>query len=99
VLLVRDGAGWTLPHIESEERRSADVALLNRSAREGLGVEISVLRCLRDAPADANGVRSQVYEAESHARAPPSALKATAEPGAPGVTELGTRSGTRRSRE
>jgi hypothetical protein len=67
VLLVREAAGWALPCIESQERRSADVAPLNRSARERLGVEISVLRCLRDGPADANAIRRQVYEAEAHA--------------------------------
>jgi hypothetical protein len=66
VLLLRECAGWALPCIESAARRSADPAPLNRSARERLGLEISVLRCLQDGPADADGIRRQVYEAECH---------------------------------
>lgn len=70
VLLAHGPDGWRLPRIESEERRSADVAPLNRAAREHLGLEISVLRCLYDAPADSSGIRWQVSEAEWHGGAP-----------------------------
>lgn len=66
VLLLRGPDGWGLPRIESEERRAADVAPLNRAARDCLGLEISVLRCLQDGPADSTGVRQQVSEAECH---------------------------------
>lgn len=66
VLLVWEPGGWALPRWSSEEQRSADVAEINRAARERLGVEVAVLRCLRDGPADGDGVRRQVYDLETH---------------------------------
>ena len=66
VLLIRESTGGRLPRIESEARRSADVAPLNRAVRERLGLEVSILRCLRDEPVDATGLRWQVSEAECH---------------------------------
>lgn len=75
VLLIREPEGWALPRIESAERRSADVSPLNQSARESLGLEISVLRCLRDTPAEPGGVRCQVYEAECHGERGPAAAR------------------------
>ena len=62
VLLLREPGGWALPRWESEEQRSADVAEINRAAREQLGVEVTVLRCLRDEPGAADGVRRQIYD-------------------------------------
>jgi hypothetical protein len=66
VLLLRESNGWRLPRVDSEERRSADVGPLNLAVREDLGLEISILRCLRDGPAEPAGVRWQVSEAEWH---------------------------------
>lgn len=63
VLVLGDG---TLPRIQSEERRSADVAELNRAVRESLGVEVSVLRCLADEPAADGSPRRHLYLLEAH---------------------------------
>ncbi len=66
VLLVEDRGRLALPRIESEERRSADVAELAREVRSALGLEVSVLRCLADEPGDVGGPRRHVYALEAH---------------------------------
>src|SRR5262245_28768422 len=66
VLLLKDGAGWALPRIRSEERRSADVADVNRAVRTSLGLEVSVLRCLADEPGDDTRPRRHLYVLEAH---------------------------------
>src|SRR5262245_24635693 len=68
VLLLEGQDGWALPRVESEERRSADVADLNRGIRAALGMEVSVLRCLVDSPGGAGVPRQQLYEIEIHAK-------------------------------
>lgn len=74
VLLLKGPEGWSLPSVQSEERRSADVADLNRAVRSEFGVEVSILRCLSDEPAQGGRPRQQVYEVETHGTdwAPPS---------------------------
>lgn len=66
VLLLRDASGFTLPCIESGERRAADTADLNRAVRETLGLEVSVLRTLRDEPAHGAAPRRQLSTLEAH---------------------------------
>jgi hypothetical protein len=66
VLLLRQGEGWAVPKIDSEERRSADVAELNRAVEAALGLEVSVLRCLSDEPAEDGSARQQLYALEAH---------------------------------
>jgi len=68
LLLLPGDAGWVLPRLESDERRSADVAPLTREARAALGVEVSVLGCLADEPAKDGAPRQQVYAIETHGR-------------------------------
>jgi hypothetical protein len=76
MLLARAGHGWRLPEIESGERRAADVAPLLQAVGEQMGIEISVLRCLRDSPPDAAGIRRQASEAECHRQAGPTPTNA-----------------------
>lgn len=81
VLLLRDGAGWTLPRLTSDERASSDVAELARDAGAMLGAEVSVLQCLSDAPATGEWSRQQVYALEVQTERwtpPPDARWATA---------------------
>lgn len=68
VLLLREPAGWSLPRIESDEQRSADVTALNRAVRERLGIEVTVLRCLRDDPGEEDDARRQVHDLDLHSR-------------------------------
>ena len=65
-LLIDSPEGWTLPRIESKERRSADVSDLTRAVRASLGLEVSVLRCLSDEPAEGQHPRRQLYLLEAH---------------------------------
>ena len=65
VLLLRQPEGWALPRVDLDEQRAADTALINRAARGLLGVEVSVLRCLRDDPT--GSVRQQVHDLDVHA--------------------------------
>jgi hypothetical protein len=65
VLLVRGPEGWALPCVELLEQRAADASPINRAARDLLGVEVSVLRCLRDDPTGT--VRRQMHDLELHA--------------------------------
>jgi len=58
--------GDALPCIESEERRSADVAALNHAVRVSLGLETSVLRCISDEPGDERRPRRHLYLMEAH---------------------------------
>ena len=71
LLLLRGREGWALPCLELDEQRAADAALINRAARDLLGIEVSVLRCLRDDPT--GSVRQQVHDLDVHAEewAPP----------------------------
>src|SRR5262249_14492933 len=66
LLLVPDAAGWTLPCVASEERRAADTAPLQREAGRQLGIPVSILRCISDAPTVDGRPRQQVYELEIH---------------------------------
>lgn len=66
-LLLDGPEGWALPRLESEERRSADVSDLTRAARYTLGLEVSVLQCLSDEPAEGEQARRQLYLLEAHA--------------------------------
>ena len=65
VLLLCGPEGWALPCVELDEQRAADAAPINRAARDLLGVEVSVLRCLRDDPT--GSVRQQVHDLDVHA--------------------------------
>lgn len=56
-----------LPHIESAERRSADVSAVTAAVRASFGLDVSVLRCLSDEPAEADRPRRQLYLLEAHA--------------------------------
>ena len=71
ILLLEDADGWALPRIESEERRSADVGDLNRAVQASLGLEVSVLRCLSDAPGSDGRPRRHLYTLEAHGAARP----------------------------
>ncbi len=64
VLLLRGPEGWALPRVELDEQRAADASLINRAARDLLGVEVSVLRCLRDDPS--GRARQQVHDLDVH---------------------------------
>ena len=64
VLLLRGALGWALPCVELDEQRAADASLINRAARDLLGGEVSVLRCLRDDPT--GSVRQQVHDLDVH---------------------------------
>ena len=66
VLLVPEGAGWGVPRLASEGRASCEAAALTRDARAILGVEVSVLQCLLDAPATAAQPRQQLHALEPH---------------------------------
>jgi len=63
-LLLCGPGGWALPCVELDEQRAADSSLINRMARDLLGVEVSVLRCLRDDPR--GEVRQQVHDLDVH---------------------------------
>src|SRR2546428_4130959 len=65
-LLLDGPEGWTLPRIESEERRSADVSDLDHAVRASLGLDVSVLRCLADEPAAVGRPRRHLYLLEAH---------------------------------
>lgn len=67
VLLLRGPQGWALPCVELDEQRAADASPINRAARGLLGVEVSVLRCLRDDPSGL--VRQQAHDVDVHAAA------------------------------
>jgi len=62
LLLFRGPEGWALPCIECDEGRSADVSHIVRGAREGLGLEVSVLRCVRDVVGDGRRPRQHVHD-------------------------------------
>ncbi|HXJ82638.1 MAG TPA: hypothetical protein VMS64_28615 [Candidatus Methylomirabilis sp.] len=64
VLLLPAPEGWALPRLQLNEQRAAGASLINRAARDLLGVEVSVLRCLRDDPA--GRVRQQVHDLDIH---------------------------------
>ena len=66
--MLKDGDGWALSRIESEERRSADVGELNRAVRESLGLEVSVLRCLSDEPGEGARPRRQLCKPDRYFR-------------------------------
>ncbi len=65
ILLLCGPQGWALPCVELDEQHAADASLINRAARDLLGVEVSVLRCLRDDPT--GSVRQQVHDLDVHA--------------------------------
>jgi hypothetical protein len=65
-LLLEGREGWTLPRLQSAERRSADVSDLTREAGDTLGLEVSVLQCLSDEPAQGERPRRQLYLLEAH---------------------------------
>jgi len=68
LLLFRGPEGWALPCIECDEGRSADVSHIVREAREGLGLEVSVLRCVRDVVGDGRRPRQHVHDLDVHRR-------------------------------
>jgi aminoglycoside phosphotransferase len=70
LLLVLEPDGWALPHVEGDEGRSADVVPLVRAARVRLGMEVSVLRCVRDVESCGRGPRQHVHELDVHAPDP-----------------------------
>lgn len=67
VLLVPDGAVWSVPLLVSEDRASSETAALTRDARALLGVDVSVLQCLLDAEPAGGRARQQLYALEAHA--------------------------------
>jgi len=66
LLVARDRDGWSLPRIQSRAERAADVDDVAPAARATLGLEVSVLTCLFDAPARDGARRVQIYELDVH---------------------------------
>lgn len=66
VLLAADERGWALPRADLPERRSADVADLNRAVRAAFGLDASVLQCLADAPGAGGAPRRHLHVLEAH---------------------------------
>lgn len=67
IILLRDGAGWSLPHWETTERRSfAAAEYVNHAVRGLLGVDVTVLRCLPHDPKPPTGRVERTYVMENH---------------------------------
>lgn len=71
LLLVPEGSGWALPCVETDEQRPADAIPIVCAVRAGLGIEVSILRCLSDASGKDGGARQHVHHVEIHAGAAP----------------------------
>ena len=66
ILLVQGPAGWSLPRFESAEHYLGEVGYINRAIREQFGIEVTVLRCVRnECDAETATVR-RIHEAENH---------------------------------
>ncbi len=67
IVLLRDAAGWSLPHWETTERRpSAAAEYVNHAVRDLLGVDVTMLRCLPHDPNPATGRVERTYVMENH---------------------------------
>lgn len=67
IALLGDGAGWSLPHWETTERRHfAAGEYVNHTVRDLLGVDVTVLRCLPHDPKPATGRVERTYVMENH---------------------------------
>ncbi len=67
IVLLRDGAGWSLPHWESTEQRSfAAAEYVNNAVRDLLGVDVTMLRCLSHDSNPATGRVGRTYVMENH---------------------------------
>lgn len=67
IVLLGDGAGWSLPHWETTERRHfAAGEYVNHTVRDLLGVDVTVLRCLPHDPKPVTGRVERTYAMENH---------------------------------
>src|SRR5438034_3811440 len=67
VLLLREGAVWSLPHWATADRHYWHLTeFVIRTVRDQLGLEATVLRCLENRHEAATGRVRRVYALETH---------------------------------
>src|SRR2546425_5697658 len=66
ILLMQGPAGWSLPHFESAEHYLGEVGYINRAIRERFGIEVTVLRCVRNEFDAETATVCRIHEAENH---------------------------------
>src|SRR5215831_4495734 len=64
ILLAGDCSGRVLPSFDYEDRHTAETEYINQIALDRFGIEVTVLRCLRDTFYRGKVVR--IYEMEYH---------------------------------
>jgi Phosphotransferase enzyme family len=66
ILLIETPAGWALPHCTSDERHTAEVDYINKAVSDQLGIDVTLLRCVRSQRNPVTGDHFRIHALESH---------------------------------